>query len=106
MDPKDDEFGPERLAASILKNRHKPAQEMVDSVLADVEQFSRGGTHVDDKVLMVLKVSDNGKFSTGSAEKRQKTFESLTPSSSGLVGNGKPEPSGLHKQPDVTPHQR
>jgi phosphoserine phosphatase RsbU/P len=69
MDSKDDEFGTERLAASILKNRHKPSQEIVDAVLADVEEFSRGGIHVDDKVLMVLKVSDNGGLSTGRAQK-------------------------------------
>ena len=69
MDPRDDEFGTERLAASIRKNRHRSAQEIVDSVLADVEEFSRGGTHVDDKVLMVLKVSDSGVPSTGSAQK-------------------------------------
>jgi sigma-B regulation protein RsbU (phosphoserine phosphatase) len=69
MDPKDDEFGTERLAGSILKNRHKPAQEIVDSVLAEVDEFSRGGTHVDDKVLMVLKVSDNAVLSSGGAQK-------------------------------------
>ena len=69
MDRKDDEFGTERLAASILKNRHKPSQEIVDAVLAEVEEFSRGGIHVDDKVLMVLKVSDNGGISAGSARK-------------------------------------
>jgi len=69
MDPKDDEFGTERLAASIRKNRHRPAQDIVDAVLADVEEFSRGGTHVDDKVLMVVKVADNGQLSAGNAQK-------------------------------------
>ena len=69
MDANDDEFGSERLAASILKYRHRPAQEIVDSVLADVDEFSRDGTHVDDKVLMVVKVSDDGKLSSGSAKK-------------------------------------
>ena len=34
-------------AASIFKNRHKPSKEIVDAVLADVEEFSRGGTHMD-----------------------------------------------------------
>jgi len=69
MDAQDDEFGTDRLAASILKNRHRSAQEIVDSVLTDVDEFSREGTHVDDKVLMVVKVSDNGQLSTGSAQK-------------------------------------
>jgi sigma-B regulation protein RsbU (phosphoserine phosphatase) len=67
MNANDDEFGTERLAASIAKNRDMPAQDIVDSVLAEVEEFSRGGTHVDDKVLMVLKVSENGKLSSGHA---------------------------------------
>ena len=69
MDAQDNEFGSDRLAASILKNRHRSAQEIVDSVLVDVDEFSRDGTHVDDKVLMVVKVSDNGQLSTGSAQK-------------------------------------
>jgi sigma-B regulation protein RsbU (phosphoserine phosphatase) len=69
MNLKDEEYGAERLAASILKNRHKPAQEIVDSVLADVDAFSRGGSHVDDKVLMVLKVSDSGQLSANNAQK-------------------------------------
>ncbi len=56
-------------AASVLKNRQRAAQEIVDAVLAEVDEFSRGGAHVDDKVLMVLKVSHNGGLSTGHAQK-------------------------------------
>ncbi len=59
-DEKDEEFGTERLAASVYRHRHKPAQELVDAVLADVNAFSARGTHVDDKVLMVLKVTGSG----------------------------------------------
>ena len=68
----DDEFGTERLAASVYKNRNKPAQELVDSVLADVNAFSIDGTHVDDKVLMVLKVTGSGAVAaTASAKKHE-----------------------------------
>jgi len=60
MDAQEDEFGTERLAESILRNRHRSAQEIIEAVLKDVAEFSRDGTHVDDKVLMILKVTDAG----------------------------------------------
>ncbi len=56
----DDEFGTERLAASVFKHRAKAAEELVQAVLHDVNVFSAGGTHVDDKVLMILKVTGSG----------------------------------------------
>jgi phosphoserine phosphatase RsbU/P len=56
----EEEYGHERLAACIARNREKSAQEIVDIVLREVTEFSRGGTHVDDKVLMILKVNPNG----------------------------------------------
>ena len=62
----DEEFGTERLAASVFQHRNKSAQELVDSVLADVNAFSATGTHVDDKVLMVLKVTGSGAVSASS----------------------------------------
>jgi len=70
-DEKDDEFGTERLAASVFQHRSKPAQELVDAVLADVNVFSARGTHVDDKVLMVLKVTGPGAVSTATARKHE-----------------------------------
>ncbi|HTK96274.1 MAG TPA: SpoIIE family protein phosphatase [Terriglobales bacterium] len=56
----EEEYGSDRLAACIARNREKSAQEIVDIVLREVTDFSRGGTHVDDKVLMILKVNTNG----------------------------------------------
>ena len=67
MNANDDEFGTERLAASISENRYRSAQEIVDSVLAEGEEFSRGGSYVDDKVLVVLKVGNDGRMMTGKA---------------------------------------
>ena len=56
-DKKDAEFGEERLAEAVSTLRTKPAQHIVDSVLHEVNTFSRGGANIDDKVLMVLKVT-------------------------------------------------
>ncbi len=70
----DDEFGTERLAASVYKHRNKSAQELVDAVLVDVNAFSANGTHVDDKVLMVLKVTGSGAISSASNAKKHETL--------------------------------
>jgi sigma-B regulation protein RsbU (phosphoserine phosphatase) len=60
QNPLEEEYGSDRLAACIAKHREKTPQEIVDIVLREVTDFSRGGTHVDDKVLMILKVNTNG----------------------------------------------
>ncbi len=56
MDARDDEYGLERLVAAVARYRELPAQKIVDAVLEDVERFSRGGTHEDDRVIYILKV--------------------------------------------------
>ena len=61
----EDEYGAERLAACVLRHRSKSAAAIVDAVAADVVAFSRGGTHVDDKVLMITKVTKEGLVSSG-----------------------------------------
>jgi serine phosphatase RsbU (regulator of sigma subunit) len=40
----------------VARERELPAQEIVQKVLTDVDLFSRGGTHEDDRVILVLKV--------------------------------------------------
>ncbi len=60
MDVNDDEYGTERLAACVSNNHQKSAQGIVDAVLKEVNEFSKGGTHIDDKVLMIMKVSNDG----------------------------------------------
>lgn len=69
MDAKDDEYGTERLAECVARHRNKPAQAIVDAVLAEVGEFSRSGTHVDDKVLMIMKVVNIGMLETASSKK-------------------------------------
>lgn len=53
----DEEYSVERLAACVVRNRQKNAQQIIDAVLAEVKEHAQGGLHVDDKVLMVLKVT-------------------------------------------------
>src|ERR1700735_3785997 len=56
MDTESEEFGQDRLVELAVRERAKPAQEIVDIVLKEVDLFSRGGTHEDDRVIMILKV--------------------------------------------------
>ncbi|HUO35908.1 MAG TPA: GAF domain-containing SpoIIE family protein phosphatase [Candidatus Acidoferrum sp.] len=55
-DKNDEEFGRERLAELVAKHRQLPAEKIVSEVLAEVDQFSRGGTHEDDRVILIIKV--------------------------------------------------
>ncbi len=64
----EEEYGTARLAAAVSRHRNKPAQAIVDAVLAEVNTFAVGGPHIDDKVLMVLKVSREGQISSASSD--------------------------------------
>jgi sigma-B regulation protein RsbU (phosphoserine phosphatase) len=63
---KEDEFGVAGLAKCVALHRTKPAQQIVDAVLAEVTAFSRGGPHQDDKVLMLIKVTASGELQQAS----------------------------------------
>ena len=54
--PEDEEFGYDRLVELLKKHRNASAREIVDYTLAEVERFSRGGTHEDDRVMLVMKI--------------------------------------------------
>jgi sigma-B regulation protein RsbU (phosphoserine phosphatase) len=56
MDAQNDEFGSERLIQSVRSAADRTASEIVEAVAADVARFSRQGTHIDDKVLIAIKV--------------------------------------------------
>ena len=56
MDTADEEFGSPRLAELVARERHLSAGKIVDSVLEEVDRFSKGGTHEDDRVILVMKV--------------------------------------------------
>ena len=67
-DEREDEFGKERLAAAVARNRMKSAQGIVDSVLVEVNEFSATGKYTDDKVLMIMKVAEDSSIQTGKIE--------------------------------------
>jgi serine phosphatase RsbU (regulator of sigma subunit) len=56
MDVHENEYGLERLVQAVCRERHLPAEKIVEYVLAEVDQFSRGGPHEDDRVIIILKV--------------------------------------------------
>src|SRR3989338_8592706 len=51
-----DQFETERMVDAARAHRQKPAQGIVEAIVAEVAAFERGGTHFDDKVMMALKV--------------------------------------------------
>ncbi|MFZ0960998.1 MAG: GAF domain-containing SpoIIE family protein phosphatase [Terriglobia bacterium] len=57
MDVQNEEFGLERLAASASQAAESKAKEIVLKVCDDVSVYSKGGTHMDDKVMLAVKVT-------------------------------------------------
>jgi len=57
MDAAGNEFGRARLAECVGQKRGRKPQEILSGVLEEVEEYSRGGTHEDDRVLLILKVT-------------------------------------------------
>lgn len=55
----EEEYGKERLAECIDRNRSKSAQGIIDAVFAELNAFSTS-RYTDDKVLMVLKMNEGG----------------------------------------------
>ncbi len=56
MNPLEDEYGMERVVQCIEGVAGKSASEIVHDVATDVARFSRHGTHLDDKVMIAIKV--------------------------------------------------
>jgi serine phosphatase RsbU (regulator of sigma subunit) len=58
MDAESEEFGTERLIASVNQVTDKKAKDIVLKVCDDVTEYSKAGTHMDDKVMLAIKVID------------------------------------------------
>jgi serine phosphatase RsbU (regulator of sigma subunit) len=58
MDVQSEEFGLERLVASVSAIPEKKAKDIVLKVCNDVTEYSKGGTHMDDKVMLAIKIVD------------------------------------------------
>ena len=56
MDANDQEYGEQRLEASVAKNRHLPAAEMIRRMCDDVRQFTGGHPQHDDMTMVIVKV--------------------------------------------------
>ena len=56
MNAREDEYGNERLAEFVRSVSSEPAEKIVAAVLDDVDRFSRGGAHEDDRIIFILKV--------------------------------------------------
>ena len=57
FNPEDEEFSEMRLESVLLANRHRPAQEIFDTVLNEVRSFAAGAPQHDDLTLIVIKVA-------------------------------------------------
>lgn len=55
-DLRGNEYGLERLVDAVRRQRTAPPEQIVENVLSEVDRFSRGGPHDDDRVMLVLKV--------------------------------------------------
>jgi sigma-B regulation protein RsbU (phosphoserine phosphatase) len=56
MNSRDEEYGLDRLIELVRRYRDLPAGQIVERVLDEVDLYSRGGTHEDDRVIYILKV--------------------------------------------------
>jgi len=57
MDEEQEEYGMGRLVNCVRRTITQSAAEIVHAVDADVTAFSRKGTHLDDKVMIVIRVA-------------------------------------------------
>ncbi len=56
MDAQQEEYGVERLVERVGQVVDRDAKEIVAAVSEDVARFSKDGTHIDDKVMIAIKV--------------------------------------------------
>ena len=52
----EEEYGAERLGREVLARRLQSPASIVDDLFTEINQFSIGATHPDDKILMAIKV--------------------------------------------------
>ncbi|MFQ5816729.1 MAG: PP2C family protein-serine/threonine phosphatase [Terriglobia bacterium] len=55
-DAQDEQYESERLVELVRRTWRRSAQEIVEAIFDDVAKFSAGGSHTDDKVMMVIRV--------------------------------------------------
>ena len=55
MDIDGNQYAKERLVDTVRRESNSSAKHIVETVLADVDSFSQGGLHNDDRVILILK---------------------------------------------------
>lgn len=50
-----EEYSLERMAVTAARYLERPASEIVENVMSDVGRFEQGGTHEDDKIVLVMR---------------------------------------------------
>jgi serine phosphatase RsbU (regulator of sigma subunit) len=56
MDINGNQYARERLVRTVRREGKESSKHIVETVLADVDRFSHGGSHNDDRVILILKV--------------------------------------------------
>jgi len=56
MDVQSEEFGMDRVVTTVTQVPERKAKEIVLKVCNHVTEYSKGGTHMDDKVMLAIKV--------------------------------------------------
>jgi phosphoserine phosphatase RsbU/P len=56
MDINGNQYARERLVDTVRREGNACSKHIVETVLADVDRFSQGGLHSDDRVILILKV--------------------------------------------------
>lgn len=59
VNPRDEEYGRERLANIVRAERHRSSRSLIDAIYADVLQFTEGNGASDDITLIVIKAEEN-----------------------------------------------
>lgn len=57
LNPKEDEYGRQRLSKTLRKCCESSTEEIADHILADLDEFSAGAPAFDDQTLIVMKVT-------------------------------------------------
>jgi len=57
MDREGEEYGSQRLVECVQGRISQSAAEVIKALAADVSAYSREGTHLDDKVVIAIKVA-------------------------------------------------
>ena len=56
MNTNNEEYGIKRLVAATKKNRRKPCEEMLKTIVSDFSDFTNGVKQADDETLVIIEI--------------------------------------------------